>query len=191
METSLDKLKDEITEKVIAQLENIRYMTKTQKQLYSSALRSNVKSKLLATTVREQSGLTNADDYNQTAFELYLDMLTTFNYVNELYNTISSHQILNESIINTLHSTIAELNDKLDEYEAVIGTAGSPKCFIEGFRTQNSMETDKSYFTERYGEIMPLSTYVKFNTEQENISGKWIHIQIILYDGTAAISSFS
>ena len=26
METSLDKLKDEITEKVIAQLENIRYM---------------------------------------------------------------------------------------------------------------------------------------------------------------------
>ena len=146
--------------KVISELSDIRYMTSTEKELYKSELISKVQQKLLATTLRTQSELTNADDYNQTAYEIYLDILTTFGYVNELYSTISCHQQLNESIVNTLYSTIAALNDKLDEYEAVIGIAGSPECFIEGFRTQNNQETDASYYTERYGEIMPVDTYV-------------------------------
>ncbi len=170
MVTSLDKIKEDMIEKVIAQLSDIRYMTDTEKELYKSDLISKVQSKLLATTLRTQEGLTNADDYNQTAYELYLDIITTFKYVDELYDTINSHQMLNESIINTLYSTIAALNDQLDEYETVIGTAGSPDCFIEGFRTQNYQETNPVYYTERYGEIMPISTYVRFNPEQENVT---------------------
>lgn len=180
MITSLDKIKDEMIDKVISQLSNMRYMTSTEKSVYKSDLISKVQSKLLATTLRLQSGLTNADDYNQTAYELYLDILTTFNYVNELYATINSHQMLNESIINTLYSSIAALNDKLDEYEAVIGTAGSPDCFIEGFRTQNFQETDSSYYTERYGEIMPMATYVRFNPEQENITLNYTRQQNVM-----------
>ena len=101
--------------KVISELSDIRYMTSTEKELYKSELISKVQQKLLATTLRTQSELTNADDYNQTAYEIYLDILTTFRYVNELYSTISCHQQLNESIVNTLYSTIASLNDKLDE----------------------------------------------------------------------------
>ena len=180
MITSLDKIKDEMVDKVISQLSNMRYMTSVEKSVYKSELVSKVQSKLLATTLRLQSGLTNADDYNQTAYELYLDILTTFNYVNELYATINSHQMLNESIINTLYSSIAALNDKLDEYEAVIGTAGSPACFIEGFRTQNFQETDASYYTERYGEIMPMATYVRFNSEQENVTLNYTRQQNVM-----------
>ena len=111
MEISLDKIKEEMVGKVISNLSNIRYMTSTEKALYISELTSNLKTRMLATTLRTQSGLTNADDYNQTAYELYLDIMTTFDYVNELYNTINTHQQLNQSIINTLYSTIAELND--------------------------------------------------------------------------------
>lgn len=170
MITSLNKIKEEMIDKVINQLSDIRYMTAAEKDIYRTSLISQVQSKLLTTTLRTQNELTNADDYNQTAYELYLDILTTFNYVDELYSTINKHQMLNESIINTLYSSIAALNDKLDEYEAVIGTAGSPDCFIEGFRTQNFQETDSSYYTERYGEIMPIETYVRFNPEQENIT---------------------
>ena len=180
METSLDKIKEEMVDKVISELSNIRYMTSIEKDLYKSELISKVQQKLLATTLRTQSELTNADDYNQTAYEIYLDILTTFGYVNELYSTINNHQQLNESIINTLYSTIATLNDKLDEYESVIGTAGSPECFIEGFRTQNNYETDKQYYTERYGEIMPVSTYVKFNSEQENITLNYTRQQNVM-----------
>lgn len=167
-------------DKVIAQLSEIRYMTTTEKDIYRTNLISKVQSKLLATTLKTQSGLTNADDYNQTAYELYLDILTTFGYVNELYATINSHQMLNESIVNTLYSSIAALNDKLDEYEAVIGTAGSPDCFIEGFRTQNHQETDPAYYTERYGEIMPVATYVRFNSEQENITLNYTRQQNVM-----------
>lgn len=156
--------------KVVSQLDNIRYMTTKEKELYQEELLYKVKNRLLATTIRHQKDITNADDYNQTAYELYIDIITTFGYVNELYNTINSHQQLNESIVNTLYSSIASLNDKLDEYEAVIGTAGSPDCFVEGFRTQNNQEFDLSYYTERYGERMPLATHVVFNSEQENIT---------------------
>ena len=84
METSLDKIKEEMVNKVIDKLYNIRYMTFSQKELYKENLISKVKSKLLATTIREQSGLTNADDYNQTAYEMYLDIITTFGYVDNL-----------------------------------------------------------------------------------------------------------
>lgn len=180
MVTSLDKIKEEMIDKVIAQLSEIRYMTTTEKDIYRTSLISKVQSKLLATTLRTQSGLTNADDYNQTAYELYLDILTTFGYVNELYATINSHQMLNESIVNTLYSSIAALNDKLDEYEAVIGTAGSPDCFIEGFRTQNHQETDPAYYTERYGEVMPIATYVRFNSEQENVTLNYTRQQNVM-----------
>ena len=180
MTTSLDNIKKEMIEKVINQLSEVRYMTSAEKDTYKASLISKVQSKLLATTLRTQKDLTNADDYNQTAYELYLDILTTFKYVDELYNTINKHQTLNESIINTLYSSIAALNDKLDEYEAVIGTAGSPDCFIEGFRTQNYQETDLNYYTERYGEVMPISTQVRFNSEQENITLNYTRQQNVM-----------
>ena len=192
MITSLNKIKEEMINKVVAQLSEIRYMTSTEKELYKSSVIAKIQSKLLVTTLRLQKGLTNADDYNQTAYELYLDILTTFRYVNELYSTISSHQMLNKSIINTLYSTIASLNDKLDEYESVIGTAGSPDCFIEGFRTQSHQEADSSYYTERYGEIMPMSTYVKFNSEQENITLNYTRQQnVMIYKSGVQLGEIS
>lgn len=192
MVTSLDKVKEEMIEKVISQLSEIRYMTSTEKDLYKANLISKVQSKLLATTLRPQNELTNADDYNQVAYELYLDMLTTFDYINKLYDTITSHQMLNESIVNTLYSSIASLNDKLDEYEAVIGTSGSPACYIEGFRTQNNQETDVSYYTERYGEVMPLSTHVKFNSEQENVTLNYTRQQnVMVYNSGVQLGEIS
>ena len=36
METSLDRLKEEMTEKVISKLSNIRYMTSTEKEIYKA-----------------------------------------------------------------------------------------------------------------------------------------------------------
>lgn len=180
MKTTLDNLKQTMSKKVIDALYKMRYMTPAQREAYKTKLLSNTSARQLITTQRLQSGLTNADDYNQTAYELYLDVLTTFSYVNNLYQTINTHQMLNESIVNTLTSSIGALNDKLDEYEAVIGTAGSPYCYIEGFRTQNNQEWDRKYYTERYGERMPLATYAKFNPEQENITLNYTRQQNVM-----------
>lgn len=180
MNNSLKEIKEEMIEKVIDKLYKIRYMTKDERVLYKNKLISDAKNMTLLTDKREQSGLTNADDYNQTAYELYIDMLTTFGYVNKLYNKINSFDMLNKSILNTLHSTIGELNDRLDEYEAVIGSAGNPDCYVEGFRTQTNQEWDRKYYTERYGERMPLETFVKFNPEQQNITLNYTRQQNVM-----------
>ncbi len=180
MNLSLMQIKEKMMNQVISALVDMRYMTKADREAYQKDLLSKLQAKTLVTTIREQHGLTNAEDYNQTAYELYLDMLTTFTYLNELYDSINSHQLLNESIINTLYSQIAALNDRLDECEAVIGIAGSPDCFKEGFRTQNFMESDRKYYTERYGERMPLATYAMFNSEQENITLNYTRQQNVM-----------
>ena len=38
MQTSLDKIKQEMTNKVVNELENIRYMTPKEKELYKATL---------------------------------------------------------------------------------------------------------------------------------------------------------
>ena len=45
METSLDKIKEEMVDKVISELSDIRYMTSTEKELYKSELISKVQQK--------------------------------------------------------------------------------------------------------------------------------------------------
>lgn len=180
MNTTLNKIKEEMINKVVNQLTEMRYMTSQEKEVYKDDLIKKLKEKLLVTKLRTQTDITNADDYNQTAYELYLDIMTAFNYVDTLYETINSHQQLNESIMNTINTTIAELNEKLDEYESIIGSPNANQCFIEGFHTQNNQETNPIYYTERYGEKISLSNYVKFNPEQENITLNYTRQQNVM-----------
>ena len=170
MKTSLDNIRQSMANKVADALSEIRYMTSANKKEYIEKLQNGINGKLLITSIRPQEGRTNSDDYNQTAYELYIDILTTFGYIDELYDVLSSHGALNESIINTLKSTIMSLHDRLEECKNIIGTAGSPECYIEGFRTQNNQEWEERFYTERYGEVMPLSTWARFNPDQENIT---------------------
>lgn len=192
MNISLDQIKSNMIEKVISSLVNMRYMTSVDKDLYKADIINKISSNFLCTTLRFQDGLTNADDYNQTAYELYLDILTTFEYINKLYEAINAHQALNQSIINTLTSNINILNDKLDEYEVTIGNTGAPGCMIEGFRTMNKLETDRKYFTERYGERMPIETWVRFNEDQENITLNYTRQQnVVAYKSGVKLGSIS
>ena len=192
MNISLNELKDEMIEKVTTELSGMKYMTSSERALYKTSILNKIKDSLLCTTLRTQEGLTNAEDYNMTAYELYLDMLTTFGYINKLYETISAHQALNQSIINTLTSNISILNDKLDEYEGTIGTLGNPGCVLEKFRTMNRQESDRKYYTERYGERMPLETWVRYNQNQENITLNYTRQQnVIMYKNGVQLGEIS
>ena len=179
-DNTLNSIKEKMIDEVIEELMNMGYMTSLQKAAYKSEILSDIQSRTLATTLRLQSDLTDANAYNKTAYELYLDILTTFDYINELYDTLNKHQKLNQSIINTLHSTIGSLNDKLSEVEAIIGVKGHPECFIDSFRTSNNQETDTKYYRERYGEIVPKATYVKYNPDQETITLNYTRQQNVL-----------
>jgi hypothetical protein len=180
--TTLSAIKENVIDKIIGELVNMEYMSSTEKAAYKANLINDITSRTLATTVRTQTDLTDADAYNKTAYEIYLDILTTFDYINELYNALSKHQQLNQSIINTLYSQINALNDKLDEYESVIGTKGSPECFIDGFRTSNNQEVNTAYYKERYGEIVPKAVYARFNSNQESLTLNYTRQQnVIMY----------
>ena len=192
MNISLNELKDEMISKVISALTDMRYMTSTERDRYKAEILAKLSDNLLCTTLRFQDGLTNADDYNMTAYELYLDILTTFGYINKLYEIISAHQALNQSIINTLTSNINLLNDKLDEYEGTVGTLGNPGCVLEKFRTMNRQEADRKYYTERYGERMPLETWVKYNQDQENITLNYTRQQnVVMYKSGVQLGEIS
>lgn len=177
---TLESIKESIVDKVVEELSGMEYMTSLQKETYKAELLSDIKSKTLATTLRLQSDLTNANSYNKTAYELYIDVLTTFSYINELYDTLSKHQKLNQSIINTLQSTVGLLNDKLEEVEAVIGVKGRPEYYIDNFRTSNNQETDNKYYRERYGEYVPEAVHVKYNPDQETVTLKYTRQQNVL-----------
>lgn len=192
MNTSLRELKETMVDEVINQLTLMRYMTSTERDLYKRKLVSAMQNHELVTTLRDQSGLTDADDYNQTAYELYLDILTTFYYINGLYNTLQSHQKLNESIITTLHSTMGELNDNLTACESVIGIQGAPECHYEGFRTINNQETDRALYKERYNERVPEACYVLFNPGQENITlAPMRHQNVMVYKSGVQLGKIS
>lgn len=177
---SLKEIKEKMINKVLDELSGIGHMSQAEQARYKADLLSKINSKTLCTTVREQSGLTNAYDYNKTAYELYIDILTTFDYINELYDTLNKHQQLNQSIINTLNSTIGALNDKLDEVEAVIGVKGHPECFMDNFRTEINRETDTKYYRERYGEIANSAVYAMYNPDQETLTLNYTRRQNVL-----------
>lgn len=180
MKTSLQNIKNDIADKVLEQLNNTGYMSVSDREAYMTYIKQKLSEQQLVTTVRKQEGITDADAYNMTAFELYLDLLTTFGYVDKLYSTIDNHQKLNESIINSLFSLAGELSDRLDEYASVIGTNGSPYCKSEGFRTQNEQEWDRKYYTERYGERVPIEAFARFNHDQETLTLNYIRQQNVM-----------
>lgn len=177
---TLSEIKKKTIDKVTKELVNMGYLSTEEQEAYKIDLLTNVESKTLTTTIRKQSEQTDANAYNKTAYEMYLDILTTFTYINKLYDTLNKHQKLNQSIINTLDSTIGVLNDKLDEVESIIGSVGHLNCFINNFRTSNNQESDKKYYTERYGEIVPKAAYVKYNAEQENVTLDYTRQQNVL-----------
>lgn len=180
MKTSLQNIKNDIADKVLEQLNSIGYMSVSDREAYMTYIEQRLNEQQLVTTVRKQEGITDADAYNMTAFELYLDLLTTFGYVDRLYSTIDNHQKLNESIINSLFSLAGELSDRLDEYASVIGTNGSPYCKSEGFRTQNEQEWDRKYYTERYGERVPVEAFARFNHNQETLTLNYTRQQNVM-----------
>lgn len=180
---SLKQVKSEMVDRVvdeIGMIPEVAAMTEHERVLYKQRLLTQLNERKLAMSVREQSGQTNSADYNKTAFEMYLDMMTTFTYLDDLYNLINSHIQLNQGIINSLHSSIGTLEDKLEEYGAIMGTVGSPYCYVEGFRTSNNQETDRKYYTERYGEKMPEAAYARHNQDQETLTLNYARQQNVM-----------
>ena len=69
-DNTLNAIKEKMIDKVIEELIDMGYMTTLQKTAYKAELLSDIQSRTLATTLRLQSDLTDANAYNKTAYEL-------------------------------------------------------------------------------------------------------------------------
>lgn len=176
----LKKVREEMTEKVISGLEGIGYLSEQEKAVYRKNIEDKIASKQLCTEQRIQGGLTNAFDYNRNAYELYIDILTVFDYLNSLSDDIDAQQNLAMASLSSVSSMISSLNDKLDEIQAVIGTKGHPECFMDNLRTNVNRETDKDFLRERYGNLLASVNAARFNPEQETLTLGYTRQQNVL-----------
>lgn len=188
----LDQIKNTMISKVIESLKETKDMTEAEKEIYEEQLRQKVSEKKMATVIRNQGGITDADAYNQTGFELYLDVVLVFDYINEIASAISRHIVLNRSIINHVYSQISELNDSLDEYLSVMSTPGSPYCFYESFNTETNKENSIELYRERYNEKVPEECILYGDTEHKCLTLGYSRKQnVIVYKNGVVMGSIS
>jgi hypothetical protein len=169
-DVSLNRVKSEIINKILDDLTSTEQYTEQEAKLKRAELEQQILDKELICSLSLQSEVTDAQKFNQTAEEMYIDILTTFGYVNTLEDTIDKHIEINQSTINNLTALINKANDRIDGYEAILGAKGNPEHNIEGFRTSDSFENKRELFTERYGEIVPSSCRAYYNLAEESIS---------------------
>lgn len=177
---SLDKIKDGVINSILNDLTSSGNLTPEEAQFKRQELEQLIKSKQLITQQRIQGGVTNAQDFNDTIEELYIDLLTTFKYVNSLGESVDKHVNLNQAAVNTLKSLIHVANDRMDTYEVILSSRGNPSHYIEGFRNADSFEESSSFYTERNGEIVPMSSRAYFNPNEELVSLNYLRNENVM-----------
>lgn len=189
---SIDKIKDTIINKILNDLVISEQLTDAAKVLKRKELEQLIKAKDLITQLRFQQGLTDAVGITQTMQEFYIDILTAFGCINTLDQIVDSRLSLNQSTINNLKSQVNSTNDSIDAYEAELSAMGNPCHIIEGFRNANSFENNQDYYTERYGELVPLSCRVNYDAYEENIGMPYLRNEnTFLYDNGVSLGHVS
>ncbi len=137
-------------------------------------LYNKVQSTKTITTLKEQSGLTDAKSFNENIVDLYIDLLTAFGAMNELDQAVNRHKKLNESIINSLKTQVAKMNDEVSNYEQIIKEQWNSDNYTEGFRDVGCFEENNNLYTERDGTLMSSSYKAVLDKFNESINLPYI-----------------
>lgn len=162
---NLKETKNKIIDYILDDLINQKQLTTSERELKRRELETMIYKKELVTVHREQKGVTNSLDFNQTAYELYIDLLTTFRFLNDIEKTISKHQEINQSSLNNLNAVISKAENQLHAFEQSLTLKRRPTYVIENFNDGNFESSDFSLYTERFGEQIE-----KVNRAQVNLS---------------------
>lgn len=144
--------------------------TDEEYELQYNSLLQKIQSGEPVMQVREQVEETDAESFNETYEELQIDIMTAFSQINQLDQTISKHQQLNQGIINNLKLTVKKIGDELRRYERLADFLSSEEIVMESFRDSNSLEGDELLYTERDGTQVTTATRAKLNIDREAIT---------------------
>lgn len=126
----------------------------------------------IITQLREQSDRTNSEDFNKTLEEMYIDLLTAFEQMNAVTDTLDKHNELNNSVISNFKSRMYNILDEvsvLEDRVINLASAGNQVIHVEHFRTTDSYEPDVSMYRDDYGEQLSDSYIASFDKHNECI----------------------
>lgn len=167
---SLEETKNKIIDYILDDLINQKQLLSSEKDLKRRELEAAIHEKELITIYREQGGVTNSLDFNQTAYELYVDLLTTFKFLNDIEKTISKHQEINQSSLNNLNAVIAKAEEQLYAFEQSLTSKKRPVYVIENFNDGNLESSDSALYTERFGEEIEKTNRALVNLSEQKLT---------------------
>lgn len=169
-EITLSKIKDTVTNTVLNNILDSQDLSEDEIKIKKAELAQKIQNNELVFSGDLQQDITDANKYNKTAFELYIDILTSFKYINSLDGVVNEHIEQNQTDISNLKANLNTANDEIDNYENTISSNGNPQYKIEGFRTSNSFNNNRNEYQERYGEHIPLSNTALYNSYEELVT---------------------
>lgn len=165
---SLEETKNKIITYILDDLIAQKQLSSSERDLKRRELETTIHEKELITVHREQGGVTNSLDFNQTIYELYVDLLTTFRFLNDIEKTINKHQEINQSSLNSLNAIIAKAESQIDAFEQSLTLKRRPTYIVEDFKDGNLESPHLSLYTERFGEGIEKTNRAQINlTEQK------------------------
>lgn len=167
---TLDSIKEKVIHQIVEELIASGEISESDRTLKRLELKQLTQNKQMITQYRAQSGLTNSADYNQTAYELYVDIVTTFKFLNELEKFIDKHEDLSQSSVHTLNLLITKANDELQAIEKMIHSKTRPNSHVESFSDTASVSSHPAHYTDRYGEEIPPANYAVIRVEEGVLS---------------------
>lgn len=96
-----------------------------------------------------------------------VDIMSAYAAINMIGETINKHKMLNQSVLNTVELDLKTMNDKLDEYEAMLGVNGAQGLYIQRFRDGNSFADWSTDFTDRDGSTLAPAYECSMDVELE------------------------
>lgn len=113
------------------------------------------------------SDVIDADRLTEFFEGFEIDVMSAYTAVNMIGETINKHKMLNQSVLNTVELDLKTMDDKLDEYEAMLGVNGAQGLYIQRFRDSNSFADWSNDFKDRDGNTLAPAYACSLDVELE------------------------
>lgn len=97
-------------------------------------------------TVRPQTGRTDSTSINRSMQEVDYDLQVLFAHLLKIDATLSKHQTLNQSVIQSVKLAVKKLKDELNHLEDRLTLGAGPDTHTEAFRDPSAFEPDQALY---------------------------------------------
>jgi hypothetical protein len=176
---------------IIDKLINIENKNNMLSEVQKKALRKEYEGKILNNNIMLEpilaNGTTNALDFNTNNYNIFIDIMTIFEYINKIESNIDKNLSINQSSVNNLKSIIRKVNDTLDQLEHIVKSNKATYIVKESFRNSQALNDNKNMYTERYGEKVNSHNHITYLKDTEQLCLPYLRQNNMLYDPESGV----